>query len=69
LSFKRQIKFISELAEFSEAQSPKNSSLEEMSACLHWFLTAKNIHLLEALRNDYYDNFSTRPITAFGMTD
>ena len=61
----RYFEIFLELAEFSETQPPKTPSLEESYACLHRFLIAKNIHLLEALRNDYYDNFSTRPTTAF----
>ena len=60
--------FFLELAEFAESRLLQSRSLEAMYACLHQFLTTKNIHLPETLLNDYYGNFSVRPTTSF-ITD
>jgi radical SAM superfamily enzyme YgiQ (UPF0313 family) len=61
----RYFEFFLELAEFSTTRQPQRLSLEEMYACIHRFLTDRNIHLLATLLNDYYSNFSIRPTTTF----
>ncbi|MCL2133593.1 MAG: DUF4080 domain-containing protein [Bacteroidales bacterium] len=61
----RYFEFFLELAEHEEAELPENHSLEDLYAFLYNFLTDRNIYLPDAMRNDYYSNFSIRPTTAF----
>lgn len=59
----RYYEFFDELGQYCiQQQFPERGyQLEDVFACLHGFLLTQNINLFEALRRDYYANFTLRP--------